>query len=455
MILIKRILLLVIIVLSVHSFAQNTPSLNARFKDGLKIYLNDDSTRWVKGTGMAQIWLRYNDNNPGSTIYGTPVSTTFDVGIRRARYQVLSQVNKKVFFYTQIGINSYNSLTSRKTPIFFHDATAEYDVYKKCFTLGGGLSGWNGTSRYTSSGVTNILAMDLPYYQETFNDITDQFVRKLGVYAKGQIGRLDYRYSVANPFPIQNTVSGTGTSTSTLNATDTNISYYSTRAPKMLHQGYLFWQFMDKESNQVPYMAGSYLGKKRILNLGTGFAYQQDAMWNRNTKGDTVSTAIQQIGADVFFDYYLNKEKQTAITAYASFTNFDFGPNYVRNTGPMNTANGVNSKKSFNGQGSNAPMYGTGQVMYAQAAYLFKKDLLKTHGTLQPYGQFFYGNFQRLKDPVVVYNIGFNWIQGGQNSKMSIDYQSRPIFNTDINGNIVETKSARRGMVVLQYQVAF
>ena len=68
--------------ISINTFAQ---SPSTRFKDGLKIYLNDDSTRYVQGTGLAQIWARYNDNNPGSTIYGTPKKETFDVGLSRVR----------------------------------------------------------------------------------------------------------------------------------------------------------------------------------------------------------------------------------------------------------------------------------------------------------------------------------------------------------------------------------
>ncbi|HEY1039505.1 MAG TPA: hypothetical protein VGF30_08885, partial [Bacteroidia bacterium] len=95
------------------------------------------------------------------------------------------------------------------------------------------------------------------------------------------------------------------------------------------------------------------------------------------------------------------------------------------------------------------------QVIYGQAAYLFKHDLLKKEGTLQPYVSGSYANFKKLKDPVLIYDIGINWIQDGQNSKISLDYQSRPIFNTNSNGDIHETKSARRGTVVLQYQVAF
>ncbi len=447
-----------IIVITAIGIMTNTllysQSLNTRFKDGLRIYLNDDSTRYIQGTGLAQIWFRYNDNNPGSAIFGTPKKETFDVGLRRVRYQVMSQITKKIFFYTQFGINSFNSLSPRKPGLFLHDATAEYKVYKNYLTLGGGLSGWNGTARYTSSGTGSILGMDLPTIQEPTNDVTDQFVRKLGVYAKGQIGGLDYRFSAANPFPVQTTTTIVGgASVATLNGT--NTAAYSTRAPEMQYQGYVKWQFFDKESNLLPYSAGSYLGKKHVLNIGAGFTYQKDAMWYRTATLDTVKTPLQQFAVDVFYDSYLNKEKQNAITAYAAFLNYDFGPNYLRNAGAMNTANGTVGTSSFNGAGNAAPLIGTGQVIYAQAGYLFKKDLLGKNGTLQPYASGSYASYQKLKDPVLIYDLGLNWIMSGQNSKLSLDYQSRPIFNTNTNGEIHETKSARRGQFVLQYQVAF
>lgn len=442
----KHIIIFTAIFISINGFAQ-LPSV--RFKDGLKIYLSDDSTKYIKGTGLAQVWLRYNDNNPGSTIYGTPKKETFDVGLRRVRYQLMGQVNKKTFFYTQFGINSFNSLSARKSPLFFHDVTAEYSVYKNYITIGGGLNGWNGTSRYSSSGVGNILGLDLPTIEEATNDVTDQFVRKLGVYAKGQIGGLDYRFSASNPFPVQNSLSPVAT------LGGTNSSAFSTKAPEMQYQGYVKWQFLDKESNQLPYSAGSYLGKKRIFNIGSGFSYQKNAMWYRNPSMDTISTPLQSFAVDLFFDYYLNKEKQNAVTAYAAFLNYDFGPNYIRNAGAMNTANGTNSAASFNGAGNAAPLIGTGQVIYAQAAYLFKKDLLGKEGTLQPYATGSFASYEKLKDPVLIYDIGINWIMSGQNSKLSLDYQSRPIFNTNSNGDIHETKNARRGQIVLQYQVAF
>ena len=153
----KKLMAMILLISSTYISAQ---SLNSRFKDGLKIYLSDDSTRYIKGTGLAQIWLRYNDNNPGSTIFGTPEKNTYDVGLRRVRYQTMAQVTKRVFFYTQFGVNSVGSLSARKSQLFFHDVTAEYDLYRGHFVLGGGLSGWNGTARYSSSSVASILGMD-------------------------------------------------------------------------------------------------------------------------------------------------------------------------------------------------------------------------------------------------------------------------------------------------------
>ena len=169
----RKIILIFLCSLTIIAIAQSTLT-GVRFKDGLKIYLNDDSTCYVKGTGLAQIWLRYNQNNPGSTVYGTPKDDTYDVGLRRVRYQTLAQVTNKVFFYAQFGINNLNTLSVRKTGLFFHDVTAEYNVYKNYLILGGGLHGWNGTARFSSSSVSSILAMDLPTVQETTNDVNDQ-----------------------------------------------------------------------------------------------------------------------------------------------------------------------------------------------------------------------------------------------------------------------------------------
>lgn len=428
-------------------------SAKAQTDKEVKLFLNQEQTHWVKGTGLGQIWVRYTDLNPGSTVFGTPKDQTFDVGLRRVRYQVMGQITDQVFVYTQFGINSFGSLSGRKPGLFLHDVTAEYAVIKSKLSLGAGLHGWNGTVRYSSSSVGSILGLDLPYIEESTNDVTDQFVRKLGVYAKGKLGALDYRVSVSNPFPVQTALSPIPV----LPDNVSNIAYYSTAAPAINYQGYFFWQFLDQESNQIPYMIGTYLGKKKVFNIGGGFSTQDHAMEYRETNGgQVIQQSSKQIGLDVFYDAPINPEKGTALTAYAAWIDYDFGPNYLRNAGAMNPANGVNGQGTFSGPGNNIPLIGTGQVYYTQVGYLMKKDLLGKLGTLQPYAQFTVSDYQRVETAITTYDVGVNWLQAGHRSKLSLDYQSRPILATGESEKLVKNESdPRKGMLVLQYQFSF
>jgi hypothetical protein len=121
----------------------------------------------------------------------------------------------------------------------------------------------------------------------------------------------------------------------------------------------------------------------------------------------------------------------------------------------MNPANQVSGKSSFNGAGNAFPLIGTGQVLYAQCAYLFRKDLFKDQGTLQPYASGIYARYERLNDPMLVYDIGMNWLISGNSVKISLDYQSRPIFAQATNGTVNEIRNARRGQLTMQFQAAF
>jgi len=55
-----------------------------------------------------------------------------------------------------------------------------------------------------------IMSMDVPVFAQATVDQTDEFSRKLSVYARGQIGRLDYRLVLSDPFPV-NTNGSLGT----------------------------------------------------------------------------------------------------------------------------------------------------------------------------------------------------------------------------------------------------
>jgi hypothetical protein len=99
-------------------------------------------------------------------------------------------------------------------------------------------------------------------------------------------------------------------------------------------------------------------------------------------------------------------------------------------------------------------MFGTGEVWYAQIGYLMDRNLLGSgNGQLMPYVSLMSADYERLHDQMNVFNVGVNWLLKGHNSKITFDYQNRPIFNANAAGDVVKTSS--RGQFILQYQIAF
>lgn len=405
--------------------------------------LDKEGSKYARITFLNQVWIRYNQNNPGSTVDGYPEDNTFDIGLRRTRIQVYGKLSDQVFFYTQYGLNNFSYHGARKQGLFFHDAVVELHPVANKLAIGSGLTGWSGLSRYASPSIGSILSMDAPLYQQATNDVTDQFVRKLSLYAKGKLGKFDYRLALSKPLALsQSTAQSKNLST---------ISLFSSLPSKPQFQGYFMYQFLDQEANTTPYNTGSYLGKKDVFNLGFGFITQRDAMW-RGIDSDTLHSNLELFAFDVFYDHPLNKETGTAITAYGSVSFNNYGLNYTRNVGVMNPVNGTTNNSILNGSGDGFPMLGSGTTVYLQAGYLLPKDLLKSWGTLQPYAAVQYSDLERLADPMLMYETGFNWLISGHQSKLSFNYQSRPIFEQNNSGDWVQTQ--RKGMLVLQWQVS-
>ncbi len=430
----------------------------------VKLSLNADGSSYLQLTGLIQAQMRYNQSNPGTTVNGSANDHTWDVGLRRVRFQLIGQLTSRIFFYTQIGENSINYLSARKSGFFIHDALGEYAFIPKHLSIGMGLSSWVGPLRYSSPGVGSFMSMDGPIYQQTTNDLNDQFVRRFGIYAKGKLGKLDYRVSVTKPFIVNpGNVSGAAGQASIplLGSMPNNVSTFATVDPNPQLNSYLSYQFFDQEDNRIPYATGTYLGNKKIFNVGGGIQYQSQAMWHKelNTSTgsvDTVSTNLLITGIDVMYDAPLNKEKGTAISFYAAYMYSDYGPNYSRQLGVMNAADATNKATgALAGSGGSAfAMNGTGNTFSAQLGYKMKNDLLGSYGTLMPYAMIQASKYYHFESAMVVYNVGVNWLLKGQNSKISLDYQDRPYFSTKIaTGETSQT--ARRGMLVLQYQVSF
>ncbi len=356
-------------------YACHINAQTSNFLKDRKLPLNEDGSNYVKFTFLTQAWIRSADYNPGTTIDGTAKNSGTDIGIRRTSIQVFGQLTDRVFAFTQIGLNNYNNLSDRKQGFFVHDAYGEYAIDKTKLSLGMGLSGWSGLSRFAAPAVGSQLGIDAPIYQQATNDVTDQFLRKLSVFAKGKFGKLDYRVQMAQPMSVKK-MSG-------YSATVTETSNFSSLPPKMQYNGYFQYQFKDQEANTTPYLTGTYLGKKSVFNIGAGIIYQKDAMARLNDINETELSNMLHIAGDVFYDAPIGKNGQ-AISLYGNVTRFDYGKNYYRNAGIMNPANGNDNPDILNGAGVAFPMYGTGTTYYVQAGYKFKDNLIgKT--TLMPY----------------------------------------------------------------------
>jgi hypothetical protein len=60
--------------------------------------------------------------------------------------------------------------------------------------------------------------------------------------------------------------------------------------------------------------------------------------------------------------------------------------------------------------------------------------------------------FDKLNGTMNVWNAGVNWLIKSHSSKLTFDYQLRPVFKADADGL---SPDGNKGQVVLQYQVYF
>lgn len=412
------------------------------FKDG-KIWLNEDGSNYFKFTLVSQVWLRNTDMNPGTTINGYAKDNYTDIGVRRARFQAFGQIADRVFIYSQIGMNNFNYSSDRKAGFFIHDIMGEYEVVRKHLSLGAGLSAWNGLTRFSAPSVGTILGVDAPLFEQSTNDVTDQFLRKLSIYAKGKLGQLDYRVVMSSPMAVQKS--------NGYLPTVGKYATFSARPAKMQWHGYFQWQFLDQEANTTAYTTGTYLGAKKVFNIGAGFQIQPDAMWRAGNNGDTVESNMQHFAIDAYYDAPVNAATGTALSAYASYINFNWGKGYIRNQATMNPANGTNRTDILNGSGNGYPSFGTGNLLYGQVGYKFKNNLIgKT--TIMPYASLQYAHYDRLKDNMAFWDGGINWLLKGHTSKLTFAYQSRPVYQVDAVTQEA-FKTDRKGSFILQFQV--
>ena len=436
------------------------------YKDGMTVKLDSSGKKYIRFFTWATFWARNTQANPGTAVNGIEKSHWTDFGLRQFRFLTYSQLSPRYLILADIGIDNqsfssggaagggntgnggstFAGTLGKKPELYLHDLWNEYAVYpdkdpvsgkqnNASLYIGTGLHYWNGVSRMSSSSSANYLALDVPIYNWPTVDLSDQFGRQLGVYFKGNIGPVTYRWSVNKPFTVLSTATAFPK-----DAPDSSYAVDNNATGKFSTAGYAAFQFLQRENNQLPYTVGTYAGTMKVFNIGAGYYNSAEGtvtQANNTATSSFIRHSITLWAVDAFADLpFGGSRKNWAVTAYSVFYHYDFGPNYLRNSsimnenvGPASNYTGIVSQAGF---GNSAPVIGTGTSFFTQAGLLLPKTLLNSSVRLQPFGEFSLQKFDRYGDSKFTYwSGGGNIYLDGHHSRISVKYQTRPIVVND------------------------
>ena len=420
---------------------ESTKPLIAPIAGGLQFKFNESGSQYLKMNIVTQTWFRGIENNPGTAVNGDPQPWTLDAGLRRMRIQIYGEMSPRFLLMLQMGTNNQSFASGgsvsasdsagagKRPPFFFHDAYGQFNVIPekdpagkkdKFFSLavGTGLHSWNGVSRLTNASCITLLTADSPIFNWPTVEVSDQFTRQFGLFAKGHIYKIAYRVSINKPF-MTSFLPKTGGP-----AVDNN------RGNQVSYNGYFSWQFKDREQTTTAFYAGSYYGKKKILNVGVGFMHNPRGTMTQPVKGQFESHNLTTLGLDVFYDMPIgNPSKEMVFTFYSVWYRYNFGPDYLRTTGVMNPGTkdpSFTGIRALEGFGNRKILMGTGQIWYAHTAFMLPKFSDKIR--LQPYVAYSYKELQALNQSGRYYNLGANFLFDGNRAKVSLEYGSRPLY---------------------------
>ncbi|GGF65947.1 hypothetical protein [Wenyingzhuangia marina] len=405
---------LVFILLSINGVSQEKPKVN-----------------WSL---TAQIWARYSDLNEGTKINGETTNSYTDVSIRRLRIPVSSQITPKIYAAAMFGGNNFNEV-NKKFPLNVLDLYVEYK-FDKAIEVGLGKSGWIGLNRWALRSSKTLMGLDSPLFTLNTVNKNDDLARNLGVWFKGQVGKIDYRLIISNPIVVSS-IPNSG-----------KVDFANNR-PRAKISSYVKYQFWEHESNKSSYQTGTYINSKKVWNIGGGFEYQKKAMSDGDTSLSTTNLYdIKHWSVDSFFSLPINDDQ--GITAYLGYSHYGFGKNYIRNLG----ANGAlfSGGTDFNGAGVAFPLMGTGNTLYTQFGYAFSQTKIVNQSVIfQPNMSVQYSDWDGLNDKMILYDATLNmFLSGhGHSNKLSLGFQYRPIFD-----KISLKQKDYKGMLVLQYQIS-
>lgn len=367
----------------------------------LTLKLNEEGNKYVRFIMWHQLWVTSNNlSDDNSTMQLTS-------SIRRSRFLAFSQVSSKFLILTHFGLNSLSpgNLTSLGSngdspQLFLHGAWGELKLGDGLY-VGSGLHYWKGLTRLANQSTLNFMTLDQsrPFNAWHSLGITDQFARHLGIYFKGSSGPFEYRFAWNNPSrsPLGGGLDySVRWSTDSVQVPASNLTYNGVSTPdsdgnalgNSIFEGYVKYNFFDKESTKLPYYVGTYLGKKKVFALGAGFFLHPNGMYdNLNNRHESVS----HFAVDAFLDM---PTEGGALNAYAAFQSFNYGDNYISRWG------------------------GTGSAIYGQVGYYLKSS------KIMPYVAYSTSNYDGASDAIGAMNAGVNYFINGHNCKVTAEYHS-------------------------------
>jgi len=454
-----KLIWLLLIMFSYQAAAQNRDL----YDGGMDIRFGENSDKHIRFVLLQQFWARMIENNPGTLdASGELADHTFDIGARRVRATVFSQISPRFIVHMQFGINNQSFINGgapgmgpKKPQMFIHDAWTQYMLLPEkdkesgefnpfSLSMGMGLHLWNGVSRMSSASIVSFLTLDLPVFNFPNIERTDQFGRQYGIYAKGKAGRLDYRFSLNKPFVNGN-----------LNAVNTERAI-NIPSEQPSTAGYVAYEFLDQETHLTPYMTSTYLGKKKVFNLGAGFYHQAEASGVLDGEGQLLRQNHTAWAVDAFLDYPFGANS-VALTLYSVLYNYDYGTNYYRSVGIMNPSGGqaaapanFENSVSIDGFGNAEPLLGTGSIWMTQAGLLLPPTVGRQAGRFQLFGRSEIKQLDFLDETAFNQDFGLNWFIEGHHAKITLQYGTRQVF-TDQNGSHISNMT--RGQWTLQTQI--
>lgn len=392
--------------------SQKTPS---EYGSGLKVSLSDDGQKYFRLILWTQFWLNMQNvtENGEDRFSVTPM-------LRRSRILMYAQLSEKFLILTHFGLNSLTPSgldptgQSSQAQLFMHGAWVEYKINDHLY-IGSGLHYWNGISRLNNQSTLNFLPLDNPRHAWATIGTTDQFARHLGIYAKGKIGKFDYRLAW-NGAMVNSVDANAGLTPTDTKAVYTGRSELGLDAANVW-AGYFNYQFFDQEGNKLPYFVGSYLGKKKVLTVGAGFYNHANGSVLLDTstadptdvKGENVFIWAVDAFAELPFG-----SKNAAFNGYVQYQSNNYGSNYQL---------GGSSQSVF-----------TGDVVYLQSGVLLPHSGIVAW---QPYVTLTQKGISALDGSATDFGLGVNSLITGHHSKISFEYRNIGAVNADATSQYI------------------